>query len=177
MDRRTSLAALSALATHALFPRVLDAWAQTPAADWRPRAVGAAGGPQLAALVDALLPETDTPGGRRAGVHVFVDLAVAECLTPADRDAFTSGLAALNASCRQAHGADLDAAPSAAVADLLRQGEAAKSPFVKSLKSLAVLGYATSQLGATQAFAYDPVPGRYRGCIDLAPGQRAWAER
>jgi hypothetical protein len=41
MDRRATIAAaLSALAGHALFPRVLEAWAQTSPTDWRPRAVG-----------------------------------------------------------------------------------------------------------------------------------------
>jgi gluconate 2-dehydrogenase gamma chain len=177
MDRRTSLAALSALAGHALFSGVLEAWAQTAPGAWRPRALDAAGGGQLAALVDAILPDTDTPGARRAGVHVFVDLVVAECLPTAERQAFVSGLAALNASCRTAHQADLGAAPPAAVAELLRTAEASRSPFVKSLKSLTVLGYATSQPGATQALAYDPSPGGYRGCVDLAPGQRTWAER
>ncbi len=42
----------SALASHALFPRVLEAWAQTPAtgdAAWRPRALDAPAGAQLAA--------------------------------------------------------------------------------------------------------------------------------
>jgi hypothetical protein len=108
---------------------------------------------------------------------VFVDLAVAECLAPADRRAFVAGLTALNAACRKAHAADLDRATVADVTALLRAAEGRKSAFVKSLKSLAVLGYATSQLGATQALAYDPSPGRYRGCVDLTPGQRTWAER
>jgi gluconate 2-dehydrogenase gamma chain len=177
MDRRTSLAALSALAGRALLPSVLEAWAQTTPSDWRPRAVAGALGPQLAALVDALLPETDTPGGRRVGVHVFIDLAVAECLTPDGRTAFVTGLTELNATCRSRHGADLDGVAPTVVAGVLREAEGRKSPFVKELKSLAVLGYATSQLGATRALAYDPSPGRYRGCVDLAPGQRAWAER
>jgi hypothetical protein len=177
MDRRTSLAALSALAGHALLPRVLEAWAQTTPAHWRPRALTGALGPQLAALVDALLPETDTPGGRRAGVHVFIDLVVAECLTPDSRSAFLTGLTELNAACRIAHGSDLDGVAPAVVAGVLREAEGRKSPFVKELKSVAVLGYATSQLGATRALAYDPSPGRYRGCVDLAAGQRAWAER
>jgi len=178
MDRRASLAALSALASHALFPQLLDAWAQAPAQDaWRPRALDAAGGAQLAALVDAILPDTDTPGARAAGVHVFVDLAVAVCLPAAERETFRAGLAELEAGCRRAHGAGLASAPAAAVATLLRDAEAASSAFVKTLKGLTVLGYGTSRIGATQALADDPAPGRYRGCIDLAPGQRTWAER
>jgi hypothetical protein len=178
MNRRTSLTALSALASHALFPQLLEAWAQAPAGGaWQPRALDAAGGAQLAALVDAILPDTDTPGARAAGVHVFVDLAVAECLAAAERDTFRAGLAELEAGCRRAHGAGLAAAPAAAVTAQLHQAEAASSAFVKALKGLTVLGYGTSRIGATQALADDQSPGRYRGCIDLAPGQRTWAER
>ena len=182
MDRRATLATLAGLASHALMPRLLEAWAQTPApspgdASWQPRAVTAAGGAQLAALVDAILPDTDTPGARAAGVHVFVDLAVAECLPAAEREAFRTGLDGLNATCRRAHGVDLDRATPAAVTALLREAETAGAPYVKALKSLTVLGYGTSRIGATQALADNQVPGRYRGCIDLAPGQRTWAER
>jgi Gluconate 2-dehydrogenase subunit 3 len=182
MDRRTTLAALAGLASHALLPRVLEAWAQTPVparegAAWQPRAVTAGGGARLAALVDAILPDTDTPGARAAGVHVFVDLAVAECLPAAEREAFRTGLDGLNDTCRRVHGVDLDRATPAAVTTLLRDAETAGTPFVKALKGLTVLGYGTSRIGATQALADDPVPGRYRGCIDLAPGQRTWAER
>jgi hypothetical protein len=43
------------------------------------------------------------------------------------------------------------------------------------LQELTVLGYFSSEIGATQALAYDPLPGAYRGCVDLAPGQKAWA--
>jgi hypothetical protein len=182
MDRRTTLATLAALGSHALMPRLLEAWAQTPApspgeAPWQPRAVTPAGGAQLAALVDAILPDTDTPGARAAGVHVFVDLAVAECLLAPERETFRTGLDGLNATCRRAHGVDLDRATPIAVTALLREAETAGTPFVKALKSLTVLGYGTSRIGATQALADNQVPGRYRGCIDLAPGQRTWAER
>ena len=45
------------------------------------------------------------------------------------------------------------------------------------LRELTLLGYFTSEIGATQAMAYEAVPGGYRGCVDLKPGQKAWATR
>jgi hypothetical protein len=179
MDRRTSLVALGALASHALFPRVLEAWSQTrPAlASWVPRALSPADGASLAALADAILPDTDTPGATAAGVHVFVDLVLAECVPAAERQAFVDGLGAVEAACRAEHGRGVaDVGPEARTALLVRL-EGASHPFVRMLKGLVVLGYGTSQLGATQALAYDPVPGGYRGCVPLAPGQHTWAER
>ena len=48
-------------------------------------------------------------------------------------------------------------------------------PFFRLMKELTLLGYFTSEQGAQQALVYVPVPGRYDGCIDLKPGQKAWA--
>ena len=179
MDRRTSLAAIGTLASSTLFARVLEAWSQSLAptlADWKPRALTPEQGAMVAALADAILPETDTPGATAAGVHVFVDLVVAECLTVADRQAFVAGLAELDRVARTSHGGAVTALAPAARTAMLSTLEAG-TPFVKTLKELVVLGYATSNIGATQALAYDHVPGRYRGCVPLTAGQRTWATR
>lgn len=48
-------------------------------------------------------------------------------------------------------------------------------PFFKLMKELTLLGYFTSEQGATKALAYDPVPGKYVGCIKMEPGQKTWA--
>ena len=51
----------------------------------------------------------------------------------------------------------------------------APTPFFQLMKELTLFGYFTSEIGCTQALAYDPIPKEYHGCIDLAPGQKAWA--
>ncbi len=59
-----------------------------------------------------------------------------------------------------------------------KKSEPAKKPspiFFYTIKDLTVLGYFTSEPGATQALEYVAVPGRYEGCVDLKPGQKAWA--
>jgi hypothetical protein len=59
-----------------------------------------------------------------------------------------------------------------------KKSEPAKKPapiFYYTIKDLTLLGYFTSEPGATQALEYVAVPGRYEGCIDLKPGQKAWA--
>jgi hypothetical protein len=43
------------------------------------------------------------------------------------------------------------------------------------LKQLTVAGYFTSEIGATKALAYLPVPGKFQGETRLQPGQKAWA--
>jgi hypothetical protein len=43
------------------------------------------------------------------------------------------------------------------------------------MKQLTMLGYFTSKIGMTQALRYEPVPGRYEGCIPYKKGDKAWA--
>ncbi|MEJ7912174.1 MAG: gluconate 2-dehydrogenase subunit 3 family protein [Chitinophagaceae bacterium] len=47
--------------------------------------------------------------------------------------------------------------------------------FFQLAKELTMLGYFTSEIGAKQALTYVPVPGRYESCVDVKPGQTAWA--
>jgi len=176
MNRREALLGISALAGHALFPTVLERFAAAAApaaaaaaagdADWRPALVSAAEGRALAAVVDTIIPATDTPEARAARVHVFVDLALAHCVPPAQQHAVRAALAALAAT--------PFADDEGAAAREHRLARVAR-PALDLLTELTVLGYFTSQIGATQALAYEAVPGRWQGCAPLAPGQKAWA--
>jgi hypothetical protein len=47
--------------------------------------------------------------------------------------------------------------------------------FFDTLKQVVAIGYCTSELGATRGLAYDPIPGKYVGCVPMALGQKAWA--
>ncbi len=49
------------------------------------------------------------------------------------------------------------------------------TPFFQLMKELTLLGYFTSEQGATKALAFDPVPGKYVGCMKMTTGQKAWA--
>ncbi|RZM27722.1 MAG: gluconate 2-dehydrogenase subunit 3 family protein [Pedobacter sp.] len=50
-----------------------------------------------------------------------------------------------------------------------------KPYFFAIARDLTLLGYFTSEIGATQAYEYLHIPGHYDGCVDLKPGQRVWA--
>ncbi len=41
------------------------------------------------------------------------------------------------------------------------------------VKQLTLLGYFTSEIGATQAQRYIPVPGRYDGCVPYTKGDKS----
>jgi len=172
MNRRQSLLCLSTLAAHALFPQVVERFALASKAvgaaldAWQPELVPPAQGALLAEIAETILPQTDTPGAKAARVHVFIDLALARCATPSQQQAVLTALDGLAA-------AFLTLSPDAR---RLRVEQIAPDALAV-LRDLTLLGYFTSEVGATQALAYEPVPGSYRGCVDLKPGQKAWATR
>jgi hypothetical protein len=50
-----------------------------------------------------------------------------------------------------------------------------KMHYFNMMKQLTVLGYFSSEPGATEALRYVPIPGRYDGCIPYHEGEKAWA--
>jgi hypothetical protein len=189
MNRRDSLIGLSAVTAHALFPAVLAGVAEAAARleatgeAWTPRWIRPEHAAMLEALVDTVIPPTDTPGAREAGVHVFVDLALRDCYTPAEQELFIAGFEALREECRGKHGRPFEACSPEERHALLARLDAAsyasdsgpRGSFVRILKDLTLVGFFTSRIGATQVLAYEAVPGGYQGCLELRPGQKAWA--
>jgi len=47
--------------------------------------------------------------------------------------------------------------------------------YFRMMKELALLGYFTSEIGATQALRYVESPGRYDPCVPYTPGEKSWA--
>jgi hypothetical protein len=47
--------------------------------------------------------------------------------------------------------------------------------YFRMMKELALLGYFTSEIGATQALRYIESPGRYDPCVPYKPGEKEWA--
>ena len=93
---------------------------------------------------------------------MFVDLVLKHCRTTSEQASFVKGLDALASECRARYGADFAAAPAASRQELLQRLEAKGDAFVRALKELTVLGYCTSQVGATQGLAYVAVPATTR---------------
>lgn len=154
----------------------------TPTRSWTPKALTPAQADTLDIVAELIIPATDTPGAREAGVPQFVDRAVASYCTPADAAAVRNGLDRAEAEARAEHGAAFAALPPAKQTALLARYEAeGKGPpatrkrFFPVLRELVTVGYFTSEPGATKAVRYDPVPGAYRGCVPLKEIGRAWA--
>ncbi len=144
----------------------------------------------VATIADHIVPETDTPGARAVGVHEFVDAMLAEGYAGPDRARFVAGLADVDARARAACGRpflecareqqravldDLDRETFARPARSAPPLASTEVPFFRTFKELTLVGYYTSETGATRELRHAPVPGRYDGCVPLAQIGRTWA--
>ena len=137
---------------------------------------------------ELILTKTDTPGANEVGVPDFIERMLSEWYEPEERDAFLAGLDDLDRRSREA--ADVvfvDASPEIQTA-ILAELEAGTSErlgaplllrrqspetFYLALKELTVVGYCTSEVGATQVFQWQSMPGIWDGCAPLASLGRA----
>jgi hypothetical protein len=174
LTRRDAALSFGALWTALVVPTGALAQA-TPTLAWTPKALSADQARTLDVVAELIVPTTDTPGARAAGVPQFIDRAVANYYEPADGARLKAGLDRIDADARKAHGAAFTALPAAQQVALLTRYDTEGAAFFKALKELVTIGYFTSEPGATLALRYDPVPGDYRGCVPLKEIGRAWA--
>lgn len=135
-------------------------------------------------VAETLLPRTDTPGAKDAEVGDFMRVFVRDCYTVEQQSRFRDGIAQIEAHSRAAHGAGflaLDAPRRGEVVAALdrearAQVESEGEPHGFTLiKQLALFGFFTSEVAATEVLRYVAVPGRYDGDLAYEPGQPAWA--
>ncbi|MBL9199607.1 MAG: gluconate 2-dehydrogenase subunit 3 family protein [Opitutaceae bacterium] len=181
LTRRDAIQRAALLLGVALTPSVLQGVlrAQTPAAGAKPQHLTAAQFETAGAVAERILPRTDTPGAIDVGVPAFIDLMVGKFLTAAERRTFTAGLAEVETKSNAAHRvafAKLAAAQQDALLKAMAEAAQTKSgTFFHLIKELTILGFFTSEPIAKNVTHYDPIPGRFQGCIPLAEvGNRAW---
>lgn len=140
---------------------------------------------------ELIIPETDTPGAIAAGVPAFIEQMVSHWYTANEREIFFSGIDTMNHFCATQFAKDFinsnAAQQTAAIEEM--QGQAASytppaqsfgfkanvdeaSPFFLKLRELTVVGYYSSEVGATQEHLYDPMPMDYNGDASLAESGR-----
>lgn len=138
-------------------------------------------------VAETILPATSTPGAKAAGVGSFMTVMVKDCYKPEDQEVFTSGIKKLDQASKDRFGKNFMESDAQQRTALLREldveqanHQRSKAPdapnhYFRMMKELTLLGYFTSEVGATQALRYDPIPGRYDGCMPYKKGDRAWA--
>ncbi len=123
------------------------------------------------ATAERILPRTDTPGAADVGVPAFLDRFYGEFMTDDERRLFAAGLDAIEAAAKAAHGgsfASLTGAQQDAILRTVATSQQAQNPSGFGLiRSTTILGYFSSEQVAKNVLNYDPIPGRFDGCIPL----------
>ena len=157
--------------------------------DWSPEFLSAQEVNFLEELSETILPKTQTPGAKEAGVVRYIDIVRPLRFSNEDNTNFKSNLAELMSLAKQETGNDfvrlsvnkkfdwVNAVDKASF-ELLNQNRdmpAEQRPFYLVLKELILAGYFSSEIVAKHYFEYDPVPGKWEPCIPYKDVGRAWA--
>ncbi|MFT3904319.1 MAG: gluconate 2-dehydrogenase subunit 3 family protein [Niabella sp.] len=148
----------------------------------------------IAELCECIIPKTDTPGAKDAQVEDFVLHAVSNILSKKEQNNFVDGLRELEQTCIVRYdntfkncteqeklsvlkkmGGNRDYLGKSFIEKVSRKIQG--RDFINILKSLTIIGYCTSRVGAEQGLAYVPIPVRFEACIPFLKDQKCWATK
>lgn len=147
-------------------------------------------------IAELIIPATDTPGAIEAGVPQFIEQMVSDWYTETERKIFFDGLREMDEWCLARHGREFVACAAEEQVTVLEEAERKtgatalaagnpvlallgtpneKAPFFAKIKELTVLGYYTSQIGATQELRYQPASAVFDGAFSFDKIGRQWS--
>ena len=141
------------------------------------------------AMIDQVIPVTDTPGAKAARVNEFIDIILTEWATDTERQNFLDGLAAVDIQSNLLYAkkfvdaspeqqlAQLRAMDDSSLAEKAREHHGSVPPakrdtqlegdFWPVFKGITLHGYYTSEIGFTQELHLQIIPGAQHGCAPL----------
>jgi len=142
-------------------------------------------------VADTILPTTASSlGAKAAKVGAFMTVMVRDCYTEKQQKTFMEGMSKLNDAAKKKFDKvymeitpdqrtellnELDKEQKTHTAKQ-KKDETEKDPhYFRMMKELTLLGYFTSEIGATKALRYVESPGKYDGNYDYKKGDKAWA--
>jgi hypothetical protein len=197
MLRRDLLRVLSAAAVAPVLPpevRLLLKQAQT-SAGYELRTLTPHQNAMVVAMIDLIIPATDTPGAKAARVNEFMDVILTDWATAEESARFLAGLDDVDTQAHALFGKSfLEASPAqqSAMLQVLDDSvdwlhgppsDPAVSPgrdfnqlrgeFFRSFKLMTIHGYYTSEIGQTQELKREIIPGAFHGCAPVTSPKNA----
>ena len=138
-------------------------------------------------VAETIIPATSTPGAKAALVGAFMNTMVKDCYKEKDQKIFTAGITEIDNSANHMFGKGFMNITPVQRTSLLNQvnkelkayndikKEDDPNHYFGMMKQLTLLGYFSSEIGATQALRYVAIPGKYEGCVPYKKGDKAWA--
>jgi Gluconate 2-dehydrogenase subunit 3 len=198
MHRRDALRILTAGSVlPALTPDLFAFYRQAqPASGYALRTLDAHSNDTVIAMIDQIIPATDTPGAKGARVNEFIDVILTEWANDEERRNFLNGLADVDKQSNTLFSKDFAAASPEQQLTLLRsldetaavaraRSAAKKRPpfwepagrdthmqddFFIIFKRMTLHGYYTSEVGFSKELKLQIIPGAQHGCVMVGPG-------
>lgn len=140
-------------------------------------------------VADTILPDTSkSRGAKAAKTGAFMALMVTDTYTPEDQAIFRAGMTSLDEAFKKANnGTSFASGSESARAALLNALDKEQFDFqplrkdrpqhyFRMMKELTMLGFFTSEIGATTALRYKESPGPFQPCVPYKAGDPAWAQ-
>ncbi|HQQ98346.1 MAG TPA: gluconate 2-dehydrogenase subunit 3 family protein [Cyclobacteriaceae bacterium] len=190
MDRRQALQRAGLVLGYAIsapvIAGIMNGCKSTPELTYKPVFFTEEQAGLVSEVAAIIIPKTDTPGAKEVGVPAFMDQLIKQCYKKEDQDRFLAGLAEFDDGAKKAYGdsfMDLESAKQKeyvkkthdAALDAAKAGTAKDKPFILMAKELTVVGFYTSEEGASKILQYAPVPGAFHGCVPMAEVGKTWA--
>lgn len=133
----------------------------------------------LAEMVDVIIPRTDTPGAKDAGVPGYFDAMMVNWASDERQADFRAIVEGVDRAAQAAAGKPLPALPPEQRFDVVRAFDAermgAGDATYSQFKELVLTLYYLSEVGATQELRYEAIPGAWEPWNEIGPDTRAWA--
>jgi hypothetical protein len=136
---------------------------------------------------ETILPETDTPGAKSVNIGAFMQKMVNECYSLQNQTIFVNGVEEIRSDFEKKYSISFVKGTKTQREEYLNSVNISMGQYKKikqkddpehyftMLKQLTILGYFTSEIGASQTLQYIAVPGRYDGSYPYKKGDKAWA--
>ena len=198
MQRREALKLLMAGGVLPALPTNLFAFFQGahPASGYTLRTLNPHQNDTVVAMIDQIIPATDTPGAKSARVNEFIDVILTDWADDEERKNFLDGLAGVDKQSNELFGKNfVDASPTQQVALLRAMDESVaaqrvrrmrhgntipeerdkqlRGEFFNVFKGITVHGYYTSEIAFSQELNLQIIPGAHHGCVSLPAEKKA----
>ncbi|MCU0356894.1 MAG: gluconate 2-dehydrogenase subunit 3 family protein [Cyclobacteriaceae bacterium] len=173
--KRTALLMGGAVSAPAMLG-ILQGCTAKPGVDWNPEFFTQEQAFVISEIAEIIIPKTDTPGAKDAGVPSFIEQMVAKAYSDENREKFMTALQEFTTESNflklssEKRTEYVYAEHEKAIKENIQP-----RPFVMTMKELTMLGFFTSKSGATEVLRYEAVPGKYNGCMPLSEVGRTWA--
>ncbi|MBK8669034.1 MAG: gluconate 2-dehydrogenase subunit 3 family protein [Saprospiraceae bacterium] len=136
---------------------------------------------------ETIIPKTDTPGAKAIGIGMFMQKMISACYDNDQQIVFTKGVQDFKAVFENKYKVSFINATDSQKQEFVQELNTTTYQYQKNkkdkeadhyftmIKQLTILGYFTSEDGATKALRYIAVPGKYDGSFAYKAGDKAWA--